>query len=189
MSRAYRVRVNESERRIIRAGDSVRAHLGLLDILPPEEMAGLLERELLQRGFRKVGDELRRDDDGVVVTVDPCGGTVSASAKAEAEVQLEARREGVAFDDVGPHQRKVRADLREHARADLERQATQAKEKVQQQATDALECKLLELKPELDKAVNRATAEALKRKAAQLGEIKQIHDDIENGTLTIQVEL
>ena len=45
------------------------------------------------------------------------------------------------------------------------------------------------LRAELDKAVNRATAEALKQKAAKIGQIKEMTEDPESGSLTIVVEV
>ena len=51
------------------------------------------------------------------------------------------------------------------------------------------EAQLGDIRAELDRAVNRATAEALKQKAAQIGQIKQITDDEEAGSLTIVVEV
>jgi len=48
---------------------------------------------------------------------------------------------------------------------------------MQTAVTDQLEAQLGGLRAELDQAVNRVTAEALKRKAAQLGQIKQITED------------
>jgi hypothetical protein len=41
----------------------------------------------------------------------------------------------------------------------------------------------------LNQAVNRVTAEALKRKAAQIGAIKEITEDAQTGSLTIKVEV
>ena len=53
---------------------------------------------------------------------------------------------------------------------------------------DKLEGQLQDLRQELDEAVNRVTAEALKRKAAQMGQIKEMTED-ETGNLTIVVEV
>jgi hypothetical protein len=41
----------------------------------------------------------------------------------------------------------------------------------------------------LDQVVNRVTAEALKRKAAQMGRIKEMTEDPQAGSLTIVVEV
>ncbi|HZU37610.1 MAG TPA: hypothetical protein VFA18_16945, partial [Gemmataceae bacterium] len=50
MSRSYRVSVKESARRTIRAEDRVSTGLEILEVLPPEQMAGLLRDELERRG-------------------------------------------------------------------------------------------------------------------------------------------
>ena len=53
MSRAYRISVKESVHRVIKAEDSVCTQLEVLEVLPPEQMAGLLADELEKRGFKK----------------------------------------------------------------------------------------------------------------------------------------
>ena len=45
------------------------------------------------------------------------------------------------------------------------------------------------MRKELNEAVNAVTREALKRKAAQLGQIKEMTEDPEAGSLTIKVEV
>lgn len=189
MSRAYRVRVSETETRLIHAEDEVCTSLAVLEILPREEMAALLEAELLKRGFRKDGERLIRDAGGVTVAVDPATGVVSARVEAEENVKLQAQREGVTFDDIGPAERAVRKELKAKAKADLDEKARAESKRLQTEASDRLEKALSDLAPELNRAVNRATADALKQKAARLGRIKELHDDTENGSLTITVEV
>ena len=46
MSRSYRVSVRECVNRVIRAEDRISTQLEILDILPAEQMAGLLADEL-----------------------------------------------------------------------------------------------------------------------------------------------
>jgi len=53
MSRAYRISVRESLRRVLRAHDRVSTQLELLEILSPEEMAELLSLELEKGGFER----------------------------------------------------------------------------------------------------------------------------------------
>ena len=55
--------------------------------------------------------------------------------------------------------------------------------------TDRLEAQLGDIRKELHQAVNRVTAEALKQKAAQLGQIKEVTEDPQSGSLTIKVEV
>jgi len=189
MSRAYRIRVHESQRGILKAEDAVRTNLGLLDVLPREEMATLLTGELKRRGFRDEDGLLRRDNEGVTITVEPCSGEVTARAEVKEEVKLESEHLGKGYDDLGPARRVIQEELQEKARKELQRLAGHEQWKLQQKATERLEGQLLDVKKELDQAVNRVTAEALKKKAAQLGRIKEMSDDVENGNLTITVEV
>ena len=55
MSRAYRITVKESDTRHLKAGDEICTQLEILEILPPEDMATLLQRgteETRLRGSR-----------------------------------------------------------------------------------------------------------------------------------------
>ena len=58
MSRSYRISVRECVSKVIRAEDRVSTNLEILEVLPPEQMAGLLSDELERRGFRREGDGL-----------------------------------------------------------------------------------------------------------------------------------
>jgi hypothetical protein len=191
MSRSYRIRVRESLNRVLRAEDRVSTQLEILEVLPPDQMAGLLTDELAKRGFERKGNRLvRKDKDkGITVTVDPESGTVTVTAEAKEEVKLEAEREGRAYDDAGPAAKSVREELKKQLQQNLQRQADEKTAELQSQVTDRLEGQLGELRQELNQVVNRVTAEALKRKAAQMGQIKEITEDPQAGSLTIVVEV
>jgi hypothetical protein len=190
MSRAYRVRVRETVRHTIRAEDHVATTLEMLEILPKEEMAGLLAQELGGRGFQAQGDSLVRKGDGLTITVDPSSGSVEVRAEKEESVELEGERQGFADSDWGGKGRKqAEASLREVLRKDLEARAGRRQADVQKRTTDQLEAALVDLRGELDQVVNRVTAEALKRKAAQIGQIKEMTEDPEAGSLTIVLEV
>src|SRR5947209_11132973 len=103
MSRSYRICVRENLSKVIRAEDRVSTQLEILQVLPPEQMAGLLSDELEQRGFERDGEVLVRTKDGITLTVDPNTGTVTVSAEAGEEATLEGERTGRAYDDIGPH--------------------------------------------------------------------------------------
>jgi hypothetical protein len=193
MSRAYRVRVRESVRHTVRAEDHVSTTLELLEILPREEMADLLREELAGRGFveEKKGKGLVRRGDGLTVEIDPASGTVTARAELAEEVELHGERTGVADTDWGsPGRERAEAALREDLRRELEAKADRgAGRAAQKKVTDRLEAGLADLRGELDQVVNRVTAEALKRKAARLGQIKEMTEDPEAGSLTIVLEV
>jgi hypothetical protein len=163
--------------------------LEILEVLPPDQMAGLLTAELEATGYQREGDVLVRKQDGVVITVDPTSGEVTIRAEACEDVHLEGEKEGRAYDDAGPSGKAAREHLNSQLQSELEKQAQESEASLQVQVTDRLEGKLIDLSRELDGAVNRATAEALKIKAARLGRIQEISEDKEAGSLTIVVEV
>jgi hypothetical protein len=144
---------------------------------------------LEKRGFERRGEALVRTEEGITITVDPANGTVTVSAEGAREVDLEAEREGRAYDDAGPSATHARKLLREQAQKDLEKQAEREAAKLQEKVTDRLEGVLADLRQELDQVVNRVTAEALKVKAAQMGQIKEMTEDPQTGSLTIVLEV
>jgi len=189
MSRAYRIRVRESLKRIIRAEDRVATQLEILEILPCDQMADLLRRELEGRGFVPDGAEMVRTRDGVTVRVDPASGEVTVAAELAENVELEGEKETRAYTDVGPTAARTKEVLREELLKDLEKQAEKQEGALQGQATEQLEAEVGRLRQELDEIVNRVTAEALKQKAAQLGQIKEMTEDPQAGSLTIVLEV
>jgi len=189
MSRAYRITVKESLARDLSASDEVCSDLEILAILPPDQMAELLRGELKRRGFEENGEKLIRHDDGITVAVDPKTGEVSVKAETADSVELKAQRDDWGYDDVGPGEEAIRRRTAEQLKQDLERRADQQQTRLQTQATEKLEGHLDEVRKELSQVVNRVTAEALKRKAASLGQIKEMTEDPESGSLTITVEV
>lgn len=191
MSRAYRVRVSESIRRTVKGEDHVGTCLDLLEILPPEEMSALLRDDLKGRGFKEeAGQLVRRGDNGLTVTVDTAEGTVEVRSEADEAVEIRAERIGTADQDWGEEGRaRIENQLREKLREDLEKRVDGHTAEAQRKATEQLEAGLVDLRGELDRVVNRVTAEALKRKAARLGRIKEMTEDVEAGALTIVLEV
>jgi hypothetical protein len=191
MSRAYKVRVKEALARDVSVKDDIEARLEILEVLPPEQMSELLAQELERRGFERQedGTMVRQGADGVTVTVEPCNGRVTIHAEAGDRIEVEGTREGFGYDDIGPGKKAVEQRIGKELRGDLEKRIEQQAEKLQRDATSKLEKQLEEIRPILDEAVNRATAEALKQKAAQMGQIKEISEDAQSGSLTIKVEV
>jgi hypothetical protein len=189
MSRSYRISVRESASRVIKAEDSVSTQLEILEILPPEQMAALLAAELGQHGFTPEGEQMVKEEDGVKIAVDCCSGTVTVSSEASESTKVEGEMQGRAYDDVGPHASQVRENLKKELQKNLEKKIEDKTSALQGKVTDKLEGKLSDLSDEMDKVVNKVTADALKIKAAQLGQIKQMTEDNETGSLTIVVEV
>jgi hypothetical protein len=189
MSRSYRISVRECVNRVIKAEDKVSTQLEILEILPPEVMGRMLADELERRGYRREGDELVKEEDGVVISIDSRTGEVTVSAEAAESTKVEGEMHGRAYDDVGPHASQVRENLRQELQKSLEKKVQDKTGALQSKVTDQLEGKLGDLKSELDQVVNKVTAEALKEKARSMGQIKQMTEDETTGSLTIVVEV
>ncbi len=190
MSRSYRISVRECVNRVIKAEDSISTQLEILEVLPPEQMAGLLADELGRGRLPSVeGNLLVKEVDGVTVSIDADKGEVTISAEAAEAAKVEGEMHGRAYDDVGPHAGQVRENLREELKRKLEKGVEDKTGALQSKVTDRLEGQLGDLRHELDQVVNRVTAEALKRKAASLGQIKEITEDPQSGSMTIVLEV
>lgn len=190
MSRAYRIKVSESLSKVIRASDHVSTQLELLDILPCDEMAEILAAELEAIGFERTEDGLMRQKGEVTVTVDPESGTVTVRSEAAQDLELTSTQQGYVYQEQGKQARKEAHErLREKAQAEMEEQADDKTAELQSKVTDQLEAELVDVQRELGQAVNRATAEALKRKASRIGQIKEMTEDPESGSMTIVLEV
>src|SRR5262249_15943654 len=140
--------------------------------------------------FQRRGQNLVRRQKGVTVTIEADSGTVTVQAEAAEEVQLKGDKDCWAYGGEGRASRKKAQDaVRAALRQDLEQEAAGKTADLQKQVTDRLEAQLGNLQQELDQAVNRVTAEALKRKASQIGQIKNMTEDPQNGSLTIVLEV
>jgi hypothetical protein len=187
MSRAYRVRVSERLTRVVHVEEGVETQLEILNILAREEMGEILANELKEAGFERDGDVVERvDDEGVRIRVNVADGTVSVDAVEELKLNLEQERSGVVWEEL---LEQAKETLRRDAKEGLEEQAKIEEQALRELVNKKLERKLTSAKADLDRAVNRTTAEALKRRAAQLGEIQAIEEDSESGSLTIRVKV
>src|SRR5436305_6118258 len=113
MSRAYRIKVKETARHVLRASDHVSTQLELLEVLPPERMRELLANELQKRGFTQQGEKLiRREKDSVAIEVDPATATVTVKIETEKEVTIEGERQGWSNTGSGKEHNNDRDNLR-----------------------------------------------------------------------------
>ena len=186
MSRAYRIRVKETVSKVIRAEDHVSSQLEMLDILPCDQMADLLAEELVRLGFKRNGDKVVRTQGNIEVQVELETGTVTVRSEKSKDVSVSGERIGRGYDAEGTN---VKGDLMKSLRSDLAGEISDREKSLQNQLTDNLEAALADLRRELDQAVNRVTAQALKQKASQIGQIKELTEDPESGSMTIVVEV
>jgi len=197
MSRAYRVAVSESVSTVIRTEDSVQSRLEILEILPCDEMAEILSTELEKDGFQREGETMVKKEGDVEITVETKTGRVTAKAETSKQVKIDVKAESYInergwggesqkqFDDrVGSKKEELEKQLQKQ----IEQKEEINRAELQKKSTEALEASLRDTQRELNQAVNRATAEALKRRAAQLGEIKEISEE-QDGSMTIKVEV
>ena len=125
MSRAYRIKVAETLKKILHAKDGVSTQLEILQILSCEQMAQLLEAELVKQGFERDGDVLKKKlEDGIVVTVDPKTGMVNVNAEASTEVELSDNKEQQAWEEVAD---RVEETMRKKMKDDLCKKAMSGK--------------------------------------------------------------
>ena len=188
MSRIYRIALTESTRRHVRVEDGVRTHLQILDVLPRPQLASLLRKALIEKGFEADpgGDLIRVEADGVEVRVDCEAGQVDLRLATDAEIEREVTRE-VALDTDWGEEGKTRA--RDAIRQGLEKEIDDEAEKLRDAVTQQLEGRLSDLRVELDKITNRVVADGLKIRAGQLGQIIEVDDRLEEGSVTIKVRL
>ena len=113
----------------------------------------------------------------------------SATVRLSQEAEVSLKRSGTASTTSEAHVKTAKENLRKNLQNQLENELEHEKELMRQKVTELLEAKLRDVQQELDRAVNRTTANALKKKAAQLGEIEEIHEDQDTGSMTIRVRL
>lgn len=196
MSRAYRISVSESASRVIHVEDGVQSQLELLPILPPTDMGEILAAELEKRGFkilREEGTAVRQvEGDNIIVEVELKTGKINVSIAEEVQIEETASLEGRGDEDHGvAGRKKLEEALQKQAKEAAERRLQNPKreEAERQRVTKRLEKHLEELQQELDGVVNRTTSEALKKRAAQIGEIEEISGDAESGDMTIKIKV
>lgn len=188
MSRIYRIELTESTRRHVRVEDGVRTHLQILDVLPRPQLADLLRKELISKGFEADadGDLIRVEADGIQVRVDCEAGQVDLSLATDTELERATTRE-VALDTDWGEAGKERA--RAAIRQGLEQEIDAEAEALREGLTKRLEGRLGDLRVELDKITNRVIADGLKIRAGQLGTITEVDDRLDEGSVTIKVKL
>jgi hypothetical protein len=187
MSRAYRIQVQGSVERIVHLEDGVEGSLEMLPILPKERMSAILEGELVRRGYESDGKVCKKAaGDGISVEIDLDGQTVTVRAESDLKQSVRVDVEG---RSASIHDGAAREGLQNQADEQALAQADREAKAQEQKVTEKLEGVLKDLKGEVDRAVNKTMAEALKERARAMGEIEEVAEDEEKGTVSIKVKL
>lgn len=187
MSRAYKVEINESVSRVKRVGDGFTTSLQILDVLPREAMSPLLKAELESRGFEDVeGKMVQQLDEDVLVTIDVRTYEIGLACSEELNVALEKTKDVWCDDDFGGRDSKRHE---EQLRRELEGELDGQERAMQEAMTGKLSAALGGIQKEMDEVGNRVSAEALKQKAATMGEITEVSENSETGEIVIKVRV
>jgi hypothetical protein len=154
MSRAYRI-TWVSAARTVTAKDTLSVELSLLGILPEGEMQELLQQELLRDGWSKTKGALEKKLGEVTARLSPDGKSVDATVEARREIEARGTSKGEAEKNLDAAEGRAKSALGAEAVAKLSQVEP-------------------ELRQKLGEAVQRVYLEALKRKAASLGQIESI---------------
>ena len=186
MSQLYRISLKETVRRHIQIKDGIQTTLKLLPILAPEHLADLLAQALLSRGFEREGQQLKQvDEHDIQICIDVESGVVTISRHYEEEVTLSQEQDVVIDDDIrGSRQRAQKA-----FKSALEKHLNHKEQALTTKITQMLEQKWVDIQQTLDDVVQQATAEALKLRASQLGEIIDVDENAETGEMVIRVKV
>ncbi len=172
MSRGYRVSWRPPVRRASRdidAEDRLHLRVELMPILDEGEMAALLRAELEAGDWSVSGDDLVCERDGADVRLS--GGEVVASVRDRVTVTGSGRTD---------HEAGIAAEARvEGTERDLKRAVTRRLTGLEK-----------DLRGELDRVVQRVYIEALKRKAARMGDVESIDERTgEDGELELTIRV
>ncbi|MEZ4384996.1 MAG: hypothetical protein R3A79_26940 [Nannocystaceae bacterium] len=178
MSRGYRIRwpqpVWHSASEAIESEDGIAMDVGILEILPEAEMVALLREQLAAAGWTKAEDgAMRTTIAGVDVELSADGKTVTAKAKVGRQVSVRSTDKGELEGRLAQQGDKARRELSREVAAKVVGAEAEVREAVQG-------------------ALQRVYVDALKRKAAAMGEIESVHEGQGEGgelELTIKVKV
>lgn len=187
MSQTYTVEMAQVE--IVAAGcDSITTRLSSLSILPEAELADCLAKVLADSGYSSAepGEgKLSRQVAGARVEIDPRTKEVRVSVAREA-VQDELVK--VRVERTGSQSELAKAKRESLTRA-IEGKKRDLEEDLAREATTELGKALPGARAEIESINHRWLAEAIKRKAAQLGEVRRVDENEAERTLTISIKI
>ena len=201
MSRPYRILVQKVVEQEVTAGDRSTLRLKLDPVLPPERLAEVLGEVLQRNGWERTADGAYEKDrgDGENLTCDVATGEVTAVIELETQVRQTVHKEirgdtwnwrqmremtDQELDDVRQREEeKLTAEVTAHQRDEAE---SALREEVRRRLDEGAD----ERRREVNRVVLEVMGEALKEKAAELGQVQRVdeHWDGEAYELTIAVK-
>jgi len=178
MSRGYRIRwtqpVWHNASRTVESGDAISMDVGILEILPEQEMLVLLRERLAAEGWKEAeSGAMRTTLQGVEVELSADGRTVTASSTASRDVSVRSTQEG-------------ELDGR------LVQASTTAEKELSREVSRRIIGAEAEIREMVQGALQRVYVEALQRKAASMGEVESVLEGVgDDGELerTIKVKV
>jgi len=196
MSYCYTIALSETVTRTVKVSDGIDTRLEIPPILSPEATAALLADELAARGFTQDGERLQLQlDDTTRVSIDPRDAVVSIRAERRSTESITASVNA----PVGQAEtlrklaekriKQLKAKHHKPLEQELERVGNERQETRSRELTDDLERQLPAIEALLDTISQAVASQALKVRAAELGEIQEISEDPETGDLVIKVKV
>lgn len=185
MSSPYRIKLKESVTETVRDSDKTTQKINLENIVSEDDMRSLLKENLKKEGFKETsGNKLvKKRETGEVQTVDLANLEVTTELEVHKQVKVE-REVTVKGRDADRMSRTEKRDFDKKAKSDLlgklEKEAkTEARK---QQAAlakliaDTLAKSEEERRTELNRAVKETYKDAIKKKAASMGNVTSIEE-------------
>jgi len=196
MSQMYRLEIKESVRATRRLRDRVVCDLALTPLLDPQEMLDLLRQELVADGFVDEGGRCSRveADAGegageVRVAVDLEARSVEITLERDVTITTEVTLQERGDADREPNRDRARERLRAASQDLIEREVNEALRAPQEALTAELEGRLDAHRRALNGPLQRVYAEALKRKARQMGDVVEQRESTQGGVYELLIKI
>jgi hypothetical protein len=177
MSRAYWIKLSSSVSESIHASDKATHKIDLEEVVPQGEMRDIVSQALEDSGWTQSPDnedQYEKKLGDVTMTWDLASNQVEATLEARQDVEKDVNVEGRAYSqDAAKREASRLLQQREQQARD---QISAEEEALQRKLTQALEAGEQDRVREINEVLQKAYADALKRKARRLGNILSVQE-------------
>jgi hypothetical protein len=188
MSRAYRIRISERVTRLVKVNDGLSTKVTMLPLLSKPRMTAHLAQALIQAGFTLDGEgegkgttARRNDGEGMAITITLDTGEVSITIESQREVSAQG-------SVLSGRSESATRRAQEKAKAAAEAVIDRSRKAIEAEATERLLRQGQDFQQELEMMIHKATGEALKERARELGTIESMVEG-KDGSMTLRVRL